>query len=105
MKIFNSATFGIVRTIERDGKVLFCGSDVAKALGYSNPNKAINDHCRAITKCSIPIGGKMQKINFIPEYDVYHLITHSKLPSAEQFESWVFEGILPTIRHLSTDLR
>lgn len=54
LKIFESQEFGQVRTIEEDGKVLFCGSDVAKALAYTNPNKAINDHCRAITKRSTP---------------------------------------------------
>ena len=40
----------------------------------------------------------MQEINFIPEGDVYRLITHSKLPSAEKFESWVFDEVLPAIR-------
>ena len=44
-------------------------TDIAKALGYTNPNKAINDHCRAITKCATPISGKMQEVNFIPEGD------------------------------------
>ena len=29
---------------------------------------------------------------------MYRLIVHSKLPSAEQFERWVFDEVLPTIR-------
>ena len=99
LQIFQSDQFGEIRTVEDEGgKVLFCGSDVAKALGYTNPNKAINDHCRAITKRYTPISGKMQEINFIPEGDVYRLITHSKLPTAQQFENWVFDEVLPTIR-------
>lgn len=98
LHIFENKEFGKVRTIEENGKILFCGSDVAKALGYTNPNKSINDHCRAITKRSTPISGKMQDINFIYEGDVYRLITHSKLPSAEKFESWVFDEVLPSIR-------
>ncbi len=103
LKIFNNNEFGEIRTtIEENGKVLFCGSDVAKALGYTNPNKAINDHCRAITKRSTPISGKMQNINFIPEGDVYRLITHSKLPAAEKFERWVFDEVLPSIRKHGT---
>ena len=85
-----------MRTIEDGDKVLFCGSDVAKALGYTNPNKAINDHCRAITKRYTPISGKTQAINFIPEGDVYRLIARSKLPEAEKFEKWVFDEVLPT---------
>ncbi len=67
-------------------------------MGYSNPNKAVNDHCRAITKCSTPISGKIQEINFIPEGDVYRLILKSKLSTAEKFESWVMDEVLPTIR-------
>lgn len=98
LQIFANEQFGSVRIIEEDGKVLFCGTDVAKALGYSNPNKAINDHCRAITKRSTPISGKMQDINFIPEGDVYRLIVSSKLPKAQEFEVWLFETVLPEIR-------
>lgn len=98
LQIYQNSMFGRVRTMEADGKVIFCGSDVAKALGYMNPNKAINDHCRAITKRSTPISGKIQEINFISEGDVYRLITHSKLPTAEQFERWVFDDVLPSIR-------
>ena len=67
-------------------------------MGYSNPNKAVNDHCRAITKCSTPISGKIQEINFIPEGDVYRLILKSKLSTAEKFESWVMDEVLTTIR-------
>lgn len=98
LKIFKKEEFGEIRTVEIEGKPFFCGTDVAKALGYTNPNKAVNDHCRAITKCSTPISGKMQEINFISEGDLYRLIVSSKLPTAEKFERWVFDEVLPSIR-------
>ena len=98
IEIFKNEQFGEVRTILEGEKVLFCAADVAKALGYTNPNKAVNDHCRAITKRSTPISGKAQSINFIPEGDVYRLIIRSKLPAAEKFELWVFDEVIPTIR-------
>ena len=98
LQIFKNEEFGEVRTVEIEGKPYFCGKDVAGALGYMNPNKAVNDHCRAITKCSTPISGKMQEINFIPEGDLYRLIVSSKLPTAEKFEHWVFDEVLPSIR-------
>lgn len=98
LAIFNNPEFGEIRTIEEDGKVLFCGTDVAKALGYIRTNDAISRHCRATVKRSSPISGKMQEINFISEGDVYRLIVHSKLPSAERFERWVFDEVLPSIR-------
>lgn len=102
IKIFNSEEFGNIRTTDINGKPYFCASDVAKALGYSNPNKAIKDHCRAIAKRSTPISGKMQEINFIPEGDIYRLIIKSKLPSSVRFESWVFDEVLPQIRKTGT---
>ena len=98
MQVFENNEFGTVRVLEENGKTLFCGSDVAKALGYVRPNDAIAAHCRATVKRSTPISGKVQEINFIPEGDVYRLITHSKLPAAEKFESWVFDEVLPAIR-------
>lgn len=98
MKVFENAEFGEVRVEEIEGKPYFCGSDVARALGYARPNDAISAHCRGTVKHSTPISGKMQEINFIPEGDLYRLIVSSKLPSAEKFERWVFDEVLPTIR-------
>lgn len=98
IQIFNNTEFGEIRTAEIEGKPYFMATDIAKALGYTNPNKAINDHCRAITKCATPISGKIQEVNFIPEGDVYRLIARSKLPQAEKFEKWVFDEVLPSIR-------
>ena len=98
IQVFENTEFGKVRVIEENGKPLFCGNDVAKALGYSNAPDAMRRHCRAIVKRDTPISGKMQEINYIPEGDVYRLITHSKLPAAEKFELWVFDEVLPTVR-------
>lgn len=101
LKVFTNEQFGQVRTLEENGNILFCGSDVAKSLGYSNPRKAMLDHCQkdgvtirdAIDKC-----GRTQQVKFINEGNLYRLIAHSKLPSAEKFEHWVFDEVLPTIR-------
>lgn len=98
LKIFKNTEFGQVRTAEENGNILFCGSDVAKALGYAIPHKAINDHCKGILKRNILTNGGNQEMLFIAEGDVYRLIIKSKLPSAEKFESWVFDEVLPTIR-------
>ncbi len=98
LQIFNNDEFGQIRTVEIEGKPYFMASDVAKALGYARPNDAIQQHCRATVKHRTPISGKMQDVNFIGEGDMYRLITHSKLESAERFESWVFDEVLPTLR-------
>lgn len=98
LQVFKNTEFGEVRTIEENGKVLFCGSDCAKALGYTNSRKALGDHCKGVTKRNTLTAGGKQEMSFISEGDLYRLITHSKLPSAEKFESWVFDEVLPSIR-------
>ena len=75
-----------VRTVTDDGgEVLFVGKDVCKALGYSNHNDAMNDHCRGVAK-RYPILdslGRTQEARVLTEADVLRLIVNSKLPAAE----------------------
>ena len=99
IKIFENEEFGKIRTLKEEcGKVVFCGSDVAKALGYRSPKDAISAHCKGAVKHRLPTSGGTQEIKFIPEGDVYRLVAHSRLPSAEKFESWIFDEVLPIIR-------
>lgn len=98
MEIFNNPEFGSIRMIEENGKGLFCGADVARALGYARPNEAVSKHCKGTLKRRTPTAGGIQEMLFLPEGDVYRLIAHSKLPSAERFERWIFDEVLPTIR-------
>lgn len=98
LKIFNNAKFGDIRTIEKDGKILFCGSDVAKALGYAIPSKAVNSHCKGVSKMEAPTKGGVQEMLFIPEGDIYRLAAKSDLPGAAEFERWIFDEVLPSIR-------
>ena len=97
---FTSDEFGTIRTVEQDGKVMFCGKDVATALGYAKPNNALNAHCKgdALIRGITDNLGREQQARFITEGDLYRLIASSKLPSAQQFESWVFDEVLPSIR-------
>ena len=102
LQIFENAQFGKVRTlVDEDGNILFCGIDVAKMLGYTNTRDALSRHCRCVVKHDVPhpqSSGKMIKLAFIFEPDVYRLIFRSKLPTAMEFEKWVVEIVLPTIR-------
>ena len=99
MEIFNNAEFGSVRIIEENGIFLFCASDVAKALGYSNVHSALQRHCKGVVKRDTVTSTRgIQALTYIPEGDVYRLIVHSKLPSAERFERWVFDEVLPSLR-------
>ena len=108
MEVFENQEFGSIRLLQEAGKTFFCASDVAKALGYVNPYAAVKRHCRGpLTKREGVVqrvnqygsaGEQVVEIAFITEGDVYRLIVHSKLPSAERFEHWVFDEVLPSIR-------
>ena len=102
LQIFSSSEFGTVRTLEdNNGAVLFTATDVAQALGYANPRKAVADHCRCVTKRYAPhpqAPDKTIEMSFIPESDLYRLAFSSKLPAAEKFTDWVTSEVLPSIR-------
>ena len=96
--IFTNEEFGNVRTIVIEGKPYFCAKDIATALGYSNPRASVSRHCKGVTKRYILTEGGNQEMSFIPEGDIYRLIIRSKLPSAEKFENWVMDEVLPQLR-------
>ena len=100
LQIFKSEEFGELRTVQVDDKIMFIAKDVAAMLGYSNTRSAISRHCRWVAKCDVPHpqGNGTLEMSIIPESDVYRLIAHSKLPKAQEFESWVFDEVLPSIR-------
>lgn len=99
LKIFENPQFGSIRTITEGGKTLFCGKDVAAALGYKDTTNAIKQHCRGVVKRHLTDKlGREQEMNFIPEGDIYRLAAKSELPGADEFESWIFDEVLPSIR-------
>ena len=99
MQIFECEEFGKVRTFrEENGRVVFCGSDVAKALGYRIPKDAVSAHCKGAVKHRLLTNGGYQEVKFVTEGDVYRLVVHSRLSTAEKFELWIFDEVLPTIR-------
>lgn len=97
LQIFNNAEFGSVRTLEKNGKILFCGKDVALALGYSNTKDAISRHCKGVVKHDFLTNGGIQEMVFISEGDLYRLAARSKLPKVERFERWIFDEVIPSI--------
>lgn len=98
LQIFENSEFGSVRTVEVDGKTYFVANDVAKALGYVETAKAVRTHCKGVSEMDIPSNGGIQKMKIIPEGDIYRLVIKSQLPTAEKFERWVFDEVLPSIR-------
>lgn len=88
-----------IRTLLINDEPYFVANDIAKVLGYKNPSKATNDHCKkAIKAWGNDSLGRRQEFKVIPEPDMYRLIIKSNLPDAERFENWVMEEVLPTIR-------
>lgn len=98
IKIFEKIEFGKIRMVQIDGKPYFVANDVARALGYVEAAKAVRTHCKGVSEMDIPSNGGIQKMKIIPEGDIYRLIVKSQLPSAEKFENWVFDEVIPSIR-------
>ena len=101
MEIFKNPEFGAIRIVVDGEKYFFCGMDVARALGYKDTVNALKAHCKEDGVAFYHLTdslGREQKAKFISEGNLYRLIVHSKLPSAERFERWVFDEVLPSIR-------
>lgn len=98
LQIFSNEEFGTVRSVEIDGKPYFVANDVARALGYASPKDAVLRHCKGATIQRYLTNGGEQEVKMIPEGDIYRLIIRSSLPSAEKFETWVFDEVIPSIR-------
>lgn len=99
LQVFKNEKFGTVRTITENGRTLFCGADVARALSYARPNEAISKHCKGTLKRRIPTNGGMQEMLFIPEGDIYRLAAKSQIPGADEFERWIFDEVLVSVNH------
>lgn len=100
LQAFKNPEFGEIRTVEVGGEPWLVGKDVALALGYSNPRKALADHVddedKGVTKCDT-LGGA-QELTVINESGLYSLVLSSKLPGAKKFRRWVTAEVLPSIR-------
>ena len=100
LTVFENPEFGAIRTVELDGEPWLVGKDVAEALGYTNPRKALIDHVddedKGVTKCYTPGGD--QDMTIINESGLYSLVLSSKLPTARKFKRWVTSEVLPSIR-------
>lgn len=100
LKIFENKAFCKVRVIERNNEPWFVGKDVAEALGYSQPAKAIREHVKDTHKgvSEMDTPGGRQQIIIIDEAGLYSLVLRSKLPAAEAFQEWVVAEVIPSIR-------
>ena len=103
IQIFENSEFGTIRTMSNEqGEPLFCGKDVAVALGYKKPENAIAVHVEDEDKTSTLIQGSgsnyKSKTTFINESGLYALILSAKLESARRFKHWVTAEVLPAIR-------
>ena len=110
LKVFSNSEFGELGVMVIDGKEWFPATQCAKLLGYADPYKAIKQHCKSdgwanrpgVSYTTNQHGVTSQQIvetKYINEGNLYRLIVSSKLPAAEKFERWIFDIVLPSIRH------
>ena len=105
VQLFSNDLFGNVRSIiDQNGEPWFVASDIAKALGYERPSKAIQDHVDIEDKAEVPIwdfsSNQNRRMIIINESGLYQLIFSSKLPIAKKFKHWVTSQVLPAMRKI-----
>lgn len=102
LSMFDHPKFGKIRVIDRNGEPWFVARDVAAALGFADPSRAVIQHCKKAVKTTILAnrkdGNPPMNISLIPESDLYRLVMRSNVPDAEEFQTWVCEEVLPSIR-------
>lgn len=100
VKVYEHPLFGKVRIFVQDGKTWFCGTDIATSLGYSNSRDAIARHCKSndvVNHDPIDSLGRTQQMKFINEGNIYRLTAKSQMPKADEFESWIFDDVVPSV--------
>lgn len=98
LMVFTNDKFGNVRVVMKEGKPYFVGKDVAVCLGYIDTVNALKYHCKGVVKYHVPTKGGTQLMSVIPEGDIYRLVFGSELPNAVEFQDWVCDEVLPSIR-------
>ena len=109
---FNEALKVEIRAVTVENTVWFCGADVAKGLGYANTTEAVKAHCKSpktwaelqtlqITGSALE-GSFQPQTKFIKRNDVARLAARSQLPSADAFESWIFDEVLESVFETGT---
>lgn len=109
LQIFNHPEFGKIEIIEVDGREWFGAAEAAKALSFSNPHSAIQNH---IDEDDLTVHevidsiGRSQHKKFTNESGLYSLIfgaakqgNNPDIQSkAKEFKRWVTHDVLPSIR-------
>jgi len=90
--------FGELDVLQMGDKFWFPATECARILGYASPKDTVRRQCKGAIKRRLLTNGGPQDVSYIPEGDLYRLIIRSKLPSAQRFEEWVFDSVLPSIR-------
>lgn len=109
-QVFKNSELGELNVIYENGKVYVDGIQVCGMLGYLNKRDALLRHCDiegVVFHDTRVVTGKRadgtDAVKYIPrkyisEGNLYRLILKSKLPSAKNFETWICEEVLPSIR-------
>lgn len=101
VEVFYFPQLGVsLRVQSINGEPWFVAKDIAESLQYSNPRDAIIKHCRekGVAFYDSLTEGGIQKLKYINEGNMYRLIVNCTLPIADEFEEWIFERVLPSIR-------
>ncbi|MGL5051956.1 MAG: BRO-N domain-containing protein [Fusobacteriaceae bacterium] len=114
-KKFENSRLGMeIFVYEVDGKEMFIGRDIAKMLGYINPVQAVQKSVSEHSKIKLYVKSienieklptEVSEINtfnnnliLISESGVYQLALKSTKEKSVEFQQWICEEVLPSLR-------
>ena len=99
IQTFNFHSKEVRTATDLNGDVYFCLTDVADVLEISNANPSrFNLDEAGVHKMYISYPSGSKQVTFINEPNLYRVIFRSNKEQAKQFQDWVFNEVLPTIR-------
>lgn len=87
-----------------DGEPWFCLKDICDTLTIENSRRVAAELLdqAGVRKTYVRSGGQNRKVSFVNEPNLYRVIFRSNKPEARQFQNWVFNVVLPSIRKTGT---
>jgi len=89
--------FADIRIVDRDGNDWYVAKEVAPALGYADPGRAIREHCKGAGEMPLPSPGGPQLTKIISSGDVFALVSNSQLSGVKPCKDWINRKVLVSV--------
>lgn len=98
VKEFLSENFGQVRAMTKDDELWFVAKDICDILGTKTKDLRVLLKNKGIGSIDILTSGGVQSMLVVNESSLYKQIFKSRKPFAEEFQDWICEEVIPSLR-------